>query len=176
MALSPPDLTPPPGNCTLADVIINEVQTGGVTASDEWVELYNPCANPIALAGKLVYRSAAASNDTSTIATLTGKTIGPGGYFLVANSGYTGSATPDMTPFEGSGIADAGGGVGLRDGSGNIVDSMAWGTASNGFAQGNNAPKETSGKSIARQPNGANTHHNDVDFAVSTPTPRAMNQ
>jgi len=53
---------------------------------------------------------------------------------------------------------------------------MGWGTAGgNGFVNGNPAPTEGTGKSIARKPNGANTHDDSVDFASATPTPGAAN-
>src|SRR5581483_11126827 len=101
---TPPDLTPgdaPPPTCGVAQVVVNEVQTSGSGgATDEWVELYNPCATVVNLAGcKVAYRSAtnATPNDTSTIAPLN-TTIAAGGYLLIANSGYSGSATPDVKP------------------------------------------------------------------------------
>ncbi len=174
MTMLPPDLTPPPTNCTPADLLINEVQTGSsVSASDEWVEIYNPCGNSISVTGKLVYRADTSTSDSNTLATLTARTIAGGGYLLIANSGYTGTA--DIQPFSSGGLKDGGGGVALRDGSNAILSSMGWGTASNGFQQGSAAPTEGTGKSISRKPNGANTHHDNVDFASATPTPGAAN-
>jgi hypothetical protein len=177
MATLPPDLTPLPGNCTPADLVINEVQTGsGVSggALDEFIEIYNPCGNPVTLTGaKLVYRADTATSDSSTLVSTISKTLTMQGYLLVANTGFTGSATPDYT--YSSGIADGGGGVGLRDSGGTLLASMGWGTASNGFQQGSPAPTEAAGKSIARQPNGANTKHDSADFKSSTPTPGASN-
>jgi hypothetical protein len=179
LATVPPDLSPPPNNCTTASLIINEVRTGSTTgAKDEWVEILNPCGNDLTVTGKLVYRADTASSaDTSTLATLTARTIPAGGYFLIANSDYSGSKTPDLTPFASTsvGMADGGGGVGLRDSGNTLLASMGWGTAKNNFQQGSAASAEATGKSIARQPNGANTHHDSVDFKSSTPTPGAAN-
>src|SRR6184192_296177 len=64
-------------------VVVNEVQTGSAaSASDEFIELYNPCAAAIDLSGStLVYRSAAGTSDV-VILNLT-KTIAAGGYLLV---------------------------------------------------------------------------------------------
>src|SRR5437016_1930513 len=82
------DLTPP--GCGLGQVVVNEVQTSGSGgATDEWIELYNPCATMVNLAGsKLTYRSAtnATLNDTYTLAALN-LNIAANGYVLVANSG-----------------------------------------------------------------------------------------
>ena len=178
MATAPPDLTPPPNNCTASSLVINEVQTGsGVSggALDEFIEIFNPCGNSVSLSGaKLVYRAdTAATSDSSTLVVSISKTIAAQGYLLIANSGFTGSATPAYT--YSSGLADGGGGVGLRDSGGTLLCSMGWGTANNGFQNGSAAPTEAAGHSIARQPNGANTKHDSVDFKSSTPTPGAAN-
>ena len=178
MATLPPDLTPPPNNCTPTSLLINEVRTGSsASAKEEWVEIYNPCGNAITLTGKLVYRSDTntSATDTSTLATITSASIPAGGYFLIANSGYTGTA--NISPFDSTsvGMADGGGGVGLRDSGGTLLTSMGWGTAKNTFQQGTAAAAEGTNQSIARKPNGTDTHHDNVDFKSSTPTPGAAN-
>ncbi|HEY1585064.1 MAG TPA: hypothetical protein VGH63_05200, partial [Polyangia bacterium] len=71
LATAPPDLVVV-ANCHL---VINEVQTGTTqTGTEEFVEIYNPCAGTITVDGwKLAYRaatntsSAAASNDSGTL-------------------------------------------------------------------------------------------------------------
>ena len=178
LAMPPPDLTPPPTNCTASSLLINEVQTGsGVSggATDEFIEIFNPCGNSVTLSGaKLVYRcDTCSTSDSSTLVASISKTIAQQGYLLIANTGFTGTATPDYTYT--SGIADGGGGVGLRDSGGTLLASMGWGTAANGFQKGSAAPAETAGHSIARTPNGANTQHDSADFKSSTPTPGAAN-
>jgi hypothetical protein len=174
MARPSPDMTPPPTNCTVSSLVINEVQTDGTTASDEFIEIYNPCGNALSLTGKLVYRSSSASTDSSTLATFSNTNIAGGGYYLVAGANYSGSASPDQT-YTSGGLALGGGGVALRDASNNIIDSVAWSSSSNGFAEGSVAPNVPSGKSIARTPNGKDTNHNNTDFVVATPTPKAAN-
>jgi hypothetical protein len=180
LATLPPDLTPPPNNCTASSLVINEVRTGSsASAKEEWVEIYNPCANSITLTGKLVYRSDTnnGATDTSTLATITSKSIAGGGYLLIANSGYSGPPAADIATFDSIsvGMADGGGGVGLRDAGGTLLTSMGWGTANNTFQQGSAATTEATNQSIARKPNGADTHHDNLDFKSSTPTPRAAN-
>jgi 5'-nucleotidase len=171
MAMAPPDLTPPPTNCTATSLIVNEVQTG--SGLNEFIEIFNPCGNAVTAAGKLVYRAAGASSDSNTLVATVNKSVPAMGYLLFANSGYTGAVTPDYT--YSNGLADGGGGVALRDASNNLVCSVSWGTANNGFGSGNSAPTEGTGKSIARKPNGANSHDDSADFASSTPTPGAAN-
>jgi hypothetical protein len=161
-------------SCTLASVTINEVQTGtSASANDEFIELYNSCNGVVSLSGSLVYRSKAGSTDIVLISSLSGKSIAAKSWFLATGSGYLGTAMSDVTyP---SGLADTGGGLALRDSGGNIVDSMGWGGATDGFQQG--TPCTNLHSTMSRIPDGANGHNNVTDFTDSnTPTPRAANK
>jgi hypothetical protein len=180
LAQATADLAQPPA--LACHVVINEVQTGTTrTGTEEWVELYNPCSSAIALAGwKLAYRSAgntngAAGSDSSSLYTWSSGSIPAGGYRVYAGGGWTGASDGAL----GSGLASAGGAVGLRDASGALVDSVAYGTAAGGFAESTAAPAPpttTGGASISRLPNGADTDDNSADFHVTnTPTPGAAN-
>ncbi len=159
------------GTCTLANVVINEVQTAGTSAADEFIELFNPCGAAIDLAGaRLVYRSGAAAVDSAVLATLSG-TISAGGYYVVASTQFAGTAQIRYT----SGISASRGGVGLRDASDNLLDAVAWGAADNGFVETEPAAAPPASSSIARTPNGVDTQNNAHDLTVTTPTPGAMN-
>jgi hypothetical protein len=169
------DAGTPAISCGSKHVVINEVQTGASSSlSDEFIELYNPCPTAIDLAGSsLVYRSAAGTADI-LILNLT-PTIAAGGYLLITGPNFPDGGMPDQSYGAGH-LAAAGGGVGIRDGAQLLVDSVGYGTATNAFIEGAKAPAPSTGQSIARKPNGADTDHNDVDFAVaSVPTPRAAN-
>jgi hypothetical protein len=73
-------------------------------------------------------------------------------------------------------LATAGGGVALRDPSGNIVDRVGYGTATNTFVEGTTAAAPGSGHSVGRRPDGMDTAHNSSDFvSITTPTPGAAN-
>ncbi|HEY2743555.1 MAG TPA: lamin tail domain-containing protein [Polyangia bacterium] len=179
----PSDMLPGDGGVALPTcaagkhIVVNEVKTGGTaSADDEFVELYNPCAIDIDLAGStLVHRSA--TGTTETLIITLNETIISGGYLLVAGLNYTGSGTPDQTYGGAGDFAQAGGGVGLRDTTGALIDSMGYGSGTtNALVEGAPAAAPASGQSIARTPNGADSNHNDADFAVATtPTPRAAN-
>lgn len=69
--------------------VINEVVTGLAlpgSATDEFVELYNPCPSAIPIATwKIAYRSSAGASE-STLAALTGS-IPAGGYLFLASAG-----------------------------------------------------------------------------------------
>jgi hypothetical protein len=172
-----PDLV---GVC-LSQVKINEVQTGGFGTStaattDEWVELYNPCTDAADLTGaRLVFRTASALTD-SLLVTLSG-TIPAGAYYLVANGNYTGTVVPDVKPFAATvNLAPIGGAVGLRDALGGLVDSVGWGNANNALVETSAAAAPAGGHSIARTPNGMDTHNNAGDFQErAVPSPKAAN-
>ncbi len=165
------------GVCGVNQIVINEVQmAGNGGASDEWVELFNPCSSAASLTGwKIVYRAASNSTTDTVLANLSG-TLAANSYLLAANSGYAGG-NADITPLSGSGMSSTAGGVGLRDSSNNLIDSVAWGTGTtNGFQESSSVSAPPSASSIARSPNGRDTNMNSVDFVVlSPPTPRAAN-
>ena len=105
--------------------------------------------------------------------------LAPGGFYLLGGSAYAGTAAADQS-FS-TGLAGTGGGVGIRDTSGALVDSVGWGTATNALVEGTpaSAPPATAapGSSIARIPDGHDTSANAADFAVtSTATPKGANR
>lgn len=82
-----------------ATVVLSEVgavrftnsTSGGVLANDEFVELYNPTANPVAIEGWFIQRRTA-SGSRSCWATLpVGASVPARGYYLVGGPGYTAS-------------------------------------------------------------------------------------
>jgi hypothetical protein len=73
-------------------------------------------------------------------------------------------------------LGDPTGVVMLYDPVGNRADSVEYGSESpSWFAEGADAPSPPSGRSIARSPDGHDTDHNDVDFAVRDSTPGSRN-
>ena len=128
-------LPPPPPK-----VLISEVQTTGGTGqtTNDFIELYNPGSEPYNLSGhRLVKRTKTGTTDT-TIKSWTTDTLVPAkGFYLWANSNYTGIAvTPDATTT--TSIADDNG-IAVRFGSedsGKIIDSVGWGEAQNALIEG----------------------------------------
>lgn len=182
--------------------VINEVLPAtSVSAADEFVEIYNPCATDIDLTGwKLVYRSATnvkpadAANDNTVLVSFPSpalvaggtaiSTIPAGGYLSYWNSSYGIAGVNKDGNLAGSATTGAIGGtagsVGLRDAAAALVDSMAYGaTTGNAFIETATFPALTTamkGSSISRSPNGADTDDNSKDFQVTaTPTPKAAN-
>ncbi len=163
-----------------ARVRINELMTGSAgAAANEFVELVNAGTAPADVSGfKVVYRSASGTTDT-TLATLPqGTVLAPGAFYLLAGSGYAGAAGPDQS-FS-NGLAASGGGIGLRDPAGTLVDSVGYGTATNAFVETAPAPApptvDSPGASAGRLPDGRDTDDNSADFSLlQPPSPRASN-
>ncbi len=160
---------------------MNEVQTGtSVSAADEFVELVNVGPAPADIGGwKVVYRSAAGTSDTTLATIPTGTTLGPGAFYLLGGSAYAGAKPADQV--FATGLAAAGGAVGVRDGAGALLDGAGWGTAANALVEGAPAPAPPAtaapGSSIARSPDGHDTNVNADDFTISsTATPGAGNK
>jgi hypothetical protein len=155
-------------------VEINEVQTGGATALDEFIELYNTCPDkPFNLAGHtLVYRAATGAAEFVRIAFTTEMIAAGQPYFVCANSGFAAAADAHYT----DGLALDGGGLALRAPDGSLVDAVGWGTAANALVEGAPAPAPAAGQSIARTPDGRDSDDNSRDFMIAAqPTPGAAN-
>lgn len=161
-------------------LVISQVQAGGTDPNDEFVEIFNRGSDPIDLNGyRLVYRSAGGSSDvqnplaswnTSTI-------ILPGSYYLIASTIYDGSVMPDRT-YNPSALAVSmggnGGGLAIRLGENNtgaVIDSVAWGNATNIFIEGTATAVPGQNNSQRRKNNGCqDTDNNSSDFELSTPS------
>jgi DNA/RNA endonuclease G (NUC1) len=173
-----------PASAVKADVlsspnlVISQFQAGGGVADDEFVEIHNSGPNAVDLNGYvLVYRSASGSNDVGPFASWNTSTIiQPGQYYLIASTNYDGGVTPDLTynPSTCScSMGAAGGGLAIRQGavnSGVIIDSVAWGTATNIFRETAAAAAPGNNNSGIRVQNGCqDTDNNSSDFGTQVP-------
>jgi hypothetical protein len=106
----------------------------------------------------------------------------------VTTAGYQGTPAPDQW-FGGPALSTSAGSIVLRDGRGNVVDSVNYGGlvdpwAAEGYqgasgtgAVGCIAPAPGAGQSVVRYPDGTDTDSNCADFTTSaTPTPGGVNQ
>ena len=176
MAQQPPP--PPPPSCSAAEhVVINELKIGGTSAlGDEFIELYNPCAQDVTVTNWTLSHFSQKGTSETSITKLTFATIAGHGYALISSAACGCKTSADQTYANAAFSAD-GGGLGLRDASGTLVDAVGFGTgAANAFVEDQPAAAPDAGKSIARHPNGTDSNHNQNDFAIATtPSPRAKN-
>ncbi len=186
-----------PGDACSLQLLVNELLADGLQGpSDEFVEIRNgaPCGGSLLNWG-LRYSSASGSSPMQLWTGQAGDSIGPAGskgYVILGGYAFQ---TPDggtvigriSNDLNGS-LAKGGGGVGLFDPQGTLIDSVAYATlttTSHPFIQPLNAPdggpsqpapNPPSGKSIARTPDGVQTHSSANDFQIANvPTPGASN-
>ena len=162
-----------------SSLVVSEVQTGGASASDEFVEVANQGAGPVDLAGlEVVYATASGSTVTRKAAWTTATILGPGKRVLIANGAGVFAAVADAT--YSSGFAATGGAIALRVVGGTTVDAVGWGDASSSFVEGSAAAAPPAGSSLERAPggivgNGIDTNDNLADwFVQGAPSPQGL--
>jgi lamin tail-like protein len=153
---------------------INEVMTASpISAASEFVELINTGAARADLTGfRLVYRSANGTTEETLAAIPAGAFLDPGARYVLGGTTFWGTSNQTYN----SGLASTAGGVGLRNSSGQLVDSLGYGNSTNIFVEGAPAGSPTPGASLSRLPDGGDTNYNAADFSsTSPPTPGALN-
>jgi hypothetical protein len=152
-------------------LVISEVVTGGASASDELIELYNPTASALPLEGlEVIYVTSTGATITRRAAWEVGAPSVPAGaHVLIANGSGIYASIGDATYV--SGMAATGGSVAIRIlGASTAVDAVGWGTTTSSWREGVPAIAPATGASIERLPGGAlgsgtDTGDNAADFA-----------
>lgn len=161
-------------------LVISQVQVSGPAgASDEFIELYNPSAQLVNLAGwSLQYKTATGNFPLSAKKQLPEFSLGAGKYYLVAHTDFSGSVTADLrhSAFSLSGSATGATIFLSRSSDGitgtddiNIVDKLAYGTGVGNVPENTAAPLPESAKSLFRI---ADLGNNATDFEVRDSAPR----
>lgn len=164
----------------MGHLVISEVMTGGVSASDEFIELYNPAATTLPVEGlEVVYVTASGVTVTRKASWATGAPgVAPGAHLLVANGAGVFAGLADVA--YANGLAATGGSVALRViGASTAIDAIGWGNAVSAWLETSPAPAPTAGSSLERLPGGSSgstqdTDNNLVDFAIQ-PVPDPQN-
>lgn len=160
-------------------LVVSEVMTGGASASDELIEIYNPSAAPLPLEGlELIYVSATGATVSRRAAWGVGApAVPPGAHVLVVNELGVFASIADAV--YASGMASTGGSVAIRiQGATTAIDAMGWGTAAGTWLEGTAVPAPPAGASLERLPGGplgstSDTDDNAADFTVrSAPDPQ----
>ncbi|HTS14437.1 MAG TPA: hypothetical protein VMH24_02145, partial [Candidatus Sulfotelmatobacter sp.] len=160
-------------------LLLSEVLTGGASASDEFIELYDAAAVPLDLMGDEIVYVTATGGTITRKAAWTGPTpLQPGQHLLVANS--AGAFAPRADATYSGGLAATGGAVAVRTSDGTVLDAVAWGDAANGFVEGTPAPAPPAGSSLERLPGGpagnaVDSNDASLDwFVQASPDPQAL--
>ena len=144
-------------------LVISELQTGGASASDEFVELYNPTPVAMPLEGlELVYVTATGTTVTRKASWALGApSIPSGAHLLVVNDVGVYVGIGDMT-YSG-GVASTGGAWALRiQGASTAIDAVGWGAAT-AWLETRPASAPAAGSSLERLPGGAAGSGQDSD-------------
>lgn len=156
---------------TTDHVVISEIQISGATATDEFVELYNPTETSISLTHFKLQKLTATGNASNLLTDFPEISIAPHSYLLIAHpTGYSSSTIPDLRYSTTSSIAKDNSVV-LFDTGGAIIDLVGFGTATQIETQ--TAQNPIDHQSLERLPgnengNGADTDNNAVDFSIRT--------
>lgn len=173
---------------TNSSPVISQVQISGAgnKSKQDFIKIFNPDPIPFDLKGhRLIKRTQTGASDSS-IKSFTAETIIPaGGYFTWANSedGFADSLGADSAT---TNSLSPDNGIALRQGAideGVIIDSVAWGEADNGLAEGAIFATNPSAGQILTRKNNTDTDNNAADFYLAEPadsnetnTPATPNQ
>ncbi|MGH2407558.1 MAG: lamin tail domain-containing protein [Candidatus Limnocylindrales bacterium] len=186
VAASPDDASVPPAGLSVAvswpassGLLVSEIVTGGVSASDEFVELYNAASTDRDLAGlEVVYVTSTGGTITRKATWGVATIVAPGRHVLLANASGMFAGGADAT-YSG-GLSATGGAIVLRPVGGAPIDALAWGDATNVFVEGTAAFAPAAGSSIERLPGGAagnaldtNDNSNDT-HSEAAPFPQGL--
>jgi len=160
-------------------LLVSEVMTGGASASDEFIELYNPGPEALPLEGlEVIYVTASGGTITRKASWTTGsQPVAAGTHVLIANAAGIFAGVADVTYT--NGLAATGGSVAIRIiGASLAIDAAGWGNATSSWLEGLPAPAPAAGQSLERLPggelgSGQDSDQNSVDFVQrATPDPQ----
>jgi len=160
-------------------LLVGEVMTGGGSASDEFVELYNAGPTTADLAGlEVVYVTSTGGTITRKATWAASTPVEPGRHALLANVSGTFASGADAT-YSG-GLSATGGTIVLRAVGGAPIDALGWGDATNAFVEGTAALPPPAGSSVERLPGGllgnaSDTNDNRTDTHLeAAPSPQGL--
>jgi 5'-nucleotidase len=185
-------LVPASANAGGTGLVISEVYgaggNSGAVYNADYVELYNPTAAAISVAGDYIHYRSAAGSSGGTPFSLTGSVPAQGHYLIqMGSAGANGTALP--TPDAGTaGFSMAAGGgqvfllsqsspittSGDMKGVAGVVDMVGQSTATSFETVAAGAAASPT-NSLDRSAAGADTDNNSVDFSLAAPSPENSN-
>lgn len=145
-------------------VVISEIQVGGATATDEFVELYNPTNSDVSLSGWRLSKKISSGTLSNLVTTIAGNIPSHGHFLITHPTGYTGSTTHDAIYSTTSSITSDNTVILYDDAGHTVVDKVGMGTAID--FEGTATVVPANGTSIERSSPGQDTDNNLNDFVL----------
>lgn len=160
-----------------SSIVISEFRLRGLAGgNDEFIELHNPGPAPVNVGGWQIRMSPNAPSPVVTVATIPdGTIVNPGCFYLLASTGYSGTAVATGNQVYTTVIPDDGGFALTLPDATTIIDQVGHGP--NGvFGEGTRLPVLTTNafRGVERRPGGtlghADTNNNLADFREIRPS------
>jgi len=136
----------------VSEILIDGINESSATTNDEFVEFYNPTSDPIDVSNwSIAYRSASGTTFNIKYTFPSGTLIQSHKYYLFGGGGVI--SRDNSSESQLLGLGNTGGGLFLRNSSGNIIDLIGWGSAASGNYEGTVAVKPAQGISLERKAN-----------------------
>ena len=140
----------------ISEILIDGVNESSASNNDEFVEIYNPTADPIDVSNWTIdYRSASSTTFNTKYTFPAGTIIQSHKYYLIGGGGVSNRDNSAESVLLGFG--NSGGGVFIRNSIGATIDLIGWGTANSGNYEGSVATKPAQGVSLERKANANST-------------------
>lgn len=163
-------------------ILINEIQIAGATSNDEFIELYNPNSETVDISSWSIQYRGSNAQSFSKKNFVSGHSIAPGEYFLIAHNDFNPDIAADMRHVSFA-LSGAGGTIflvsdttALSNGDEiSIVDKVAYGSGEHLFPEDKVfTPAPAVDQSIQRK-NFQDTDNNFADFELrDCPSPKAQ--
>lgn len=148
-------------------LVISQIKIAGVTATDEFVEIYNPTNDPIDITGYKLTKKVSSGTQSTLVASMSG-VVSPKHYFLIKHpTGYTGTIQPEMEYSTTSSITADNVVILYSDNGVNIVDKVGFGSSFDSETLPFAANPQIN-QSI-RRINNVDTNNNSLDFELLDP-------
>ena len=140
----------------ISEILIDGVFESDASTNDEFVEIYNPTANPIDVSNWTIdYRSASSTTFNTKYTFPAGTIIQSHKYFLFGGGGVLNRDNNTESLL--LGLSNTGAGLFLRNSSSTTIDLIGWGTAISTNFEGTVAVKPPQGVSLERKANLSST-------------------
>jgi hypothetical protein len=165
---------------TADHIVISEIQIGGTTSTDEFVELFNPTSSSVNVSDWRLSKKTASGSESNLLTTFPDVSISPFTFFLITHLDYDGTASANANYSTTNSVASNNTVILYSDTGVTVVDKVGMGTAIDYEGTATSSPSNN--ESIERkysllasemQGPSQDTDDNSSDFSLQTsPNPQ----